>query len=117
MRKAIDAGKHISVEKPIAPSLADALDHYRRAQAAGVKHGVVQDELWLPGLLKLGMLIDSGFFGRLLSVRGKFGYWVFEGDARSIRSIDRIGAWLGRVAANAVTDYYRAAQAAPAGLL
>jgi predicted dehydrogenase len=58
----------------------DALDLYRRAQAAGVRHGVVQDKLWLPGMLKLKMLIDSGFFGRILSVRGEFGYWVFEGD-------------------------------------
>ena len=80
VRKAIDAGKHIYVEKPIAPTLADALDLYERAQAAGVKHGVVQDKLWLPGLLKLKLLVDSGYFGRLLSVRGEFGYWVFEGD-------------------------------------
>ena len=80
VRKAIDAGKHIYVEKPIATTLADALDLYRRAEAAGVRHGVVQDKLWLPGLLKLKLLIDSGFFGRILSVRGEFGYWVFEGD-------------------------------------
>ena len=80
IRKAIAAGKHIYTEKPVAPTLADALDLYRRAEAAGVKHGVVQDKLWLPGLLKLKMLIDSGFFGRILSVRGEFGYWVFEGD-------------------------------------
>jgi predicted dehydrogenase len=80
VRKAIAAGKHIYVEKPIAPTFAEALDLYERAQAAGVKHGVVQDKLWLPGLLKLKMLIDSGFFGRMLSVRGEFGYWVFEGD-------------------------------------
>jgi predicted dehydrogenase len=80
VRKAIDAGKHIYVEKPVAPSLAEALDLYRRAEAAGVRHGVVQDKLWLPGLLKLAMLRDSGFFGRILSVRGEFGYWVFEGD-------------------------------------
>ena len=80
VRKAIDAGKHIYVEKPVAPSLDDAIDLYRRAQAAGVKHGVVQDKLWLPGLMKMRSLIDSGFFGRILSVRGEFGYWVFEGD-------------------------------------
>src|SRR5688572_40955 len=80
VRKAIEAGKHIYVEKPVAPTLADALDLYERAEAAGVKHGVVQDKLWLPGLLKLKLLIDSDFFGRLLSVRGEFGYWVFEGD-------------------------------------
>jgi predicted dehydrogenase len=78
--KAIAAGKHVYTEKPVASTLADALDLYRRAEAAKVKHGVVQDKLWLPGLLKLGMLIDSGFFGRILSVRGEFGYWVFEGD-------------------------------------
>jgi predicted dehydrogenase len=80
IRKAIAAGKHVYTEKPVAPTLADAIDLYRRAEAAKVRHGVVQDKLWLPGLLKLRMLIDSGFFGRILSVRGEFGYWVFEGD-------------------------------------
>jgi len=79
-QKAIAAGKHVYVEKPSAATLADALDLHRRAEAAGVRHGVVQDKLWLPGLLKLKMLIDSGYFGRILSVRGEFGYWVFEGD-------------------------------------
>ncbi|MEP7182975.1 MAG: Gfo/Idh/MocA family oxidoreductase [Betaproteobacteria bacterium] len=80
IRQAIAAGKHIYTEKPVAPTLAEAVDLYHAAKAAGVKHGVVQDKLWLPGLLKLKTLIDSGFFGRLLSVRGEFGYWVFEGD-------------------------------------
>jgi predicted dehydrogenase len=78
--KAIDAGKHIYCEKPIATNLEEALAIVRKAKAAGVKHGVVQDKLFLPGLRKLKLLIDSGFFGRLLSVRGEFGYWVFEGD-------------------------------------
>jgi predicted dehydrogenase len=77
--KAIAAGKHIYAEKPIATTLSEALELYRRAVAAGVKHGVVQDKLWLPGLLKLKYLLDTGFFGRLLSVRGEFGYWVFDG--------------------------------------
>jgi len=80
LKKAIAAGKHVYCEKPTATDLAQAMDLYRTAKAAGVKHGVVQDKLWLPGLLKLKMLIDSGFFGRILSVRGEFGYWVFEGD-------------------------------------
>jgi predicted dehydrogenase len=80
VRKAIAAGKNIYCEKPSADSLDAALDIYRRAEAAGVKHGVVQDKLWLPGMLKLKALRDSGFFGDILSVRGEFGYWVFEGD-------------------------------------
>ncbi len=80
VKKAIAAGKHIYCEKPIAESLDDALELYRLAEAASIKHGVVQDKLWLPGLLKLKRLIDSGFFERILSVRGEFGYWVFEGD-------------------------------------
>ena len=80
IRRAIAAGKHIYTEKPVAPTVEQALDLYRRAEAAKVRHGVVQDKLWLPGLLKLRMLVDSGFFGRILSVRGEFGYWVFEGD-------------------------------------
>jgi predicted dehydrogenase len=80
VNKAIAAGKHVYMEKPVAPTAAEAIAMYRNAVAKGVKHGVVQDKLWLPGLLKLKMLIDSGFFGRILSVRGEFGYWVFEGD-------------------------------------
>jgi predicted dehydrogenase len=80
LQRAIAAGKHVYCEKPTATSLAEALDAYRAAKRAGIKHGVVQDKLWLPGLLKLKMLIDAGFFGRILSVRGEFGYWVFEGD-------------------------------------
>src|SRR2546426_7057917 len=80
LRKAIAAGKDIYCEKPIAETLTDAVDVARAAKEAGIKHGVVQDKLWLPGLMKLKMLIDSGFFGRILSVRGEFGYWVFEGD-------------------------------------
>jgi predicted dehydrogenase len=80
VKKALAAGKHVYCEKPTATNLAEALDLYRAAKAAGLKHGVVQDKLWLPGLLKLRTLIDSGYFGRLLSVRGEFGYWVFEGD-------------------------------------
>ncbi len=78
--KAIAAGKHIYCEKPIADRTEDALSLYRQAEAAGVKHGVVQDKLWLPGILKLKHLKDLGYFGRILSVRGEFGYWVFEGD-------------------------------------
>ncbi|MFI5701569.1 Gfo/Idh/MocA family protein [Streptomyces xanthochromogenes] len=81
--KAIAAGKHIYTEKPTATGLSGALDLARLARAAGVKHGVVQDKLFLPGLLKLKRLIDGGFFGRVLSVRGEFGYWVFEGDWQS----------------------------------
>src|SRR4051794_22449182 len=77
---AIAAGKHIYTEKPIAESLDGALELARLAEAAGVKNGVVHDKLYLPGLLKLKRLVDSGYFGRILSVRGEFGYWVFEGD-------------------------------------
>ncbi len=79
VRKAIAAGKHIYAEKPTATNTADALTLYKEAVAAGVKNGVVQDKLWLPGLLKLKHLIDTGFFGEILSVRGEFGYWVFDG--------------------------------------
>ena len=79
MEQAIAAGKHVYCEKPSAPALDGALRLARLAREAGVKHGVVQDKLFLPGLRKLRLLRDSGFFGRILSVRGEFGYWVFEG--------------------------------------
>lgn len=80
VRKAISRGKHVYCEKPLATTTAEALDLARRATTAGVKHGVVQDKLFLPGIRRLRRLIDAGFFGRILSVRGEFGYWVFEGD-------------------------------------
>jgi predicted dehydrogenase len=80
LARAIDAGKHIYCEKPVSTTLEEAMALVRKAKAAGIRHGVVQDKLFLPGLRKLKLLIDSGFFGRLLSVRGEFGYWVFEGD-------------------------------------
>src|SRR5690606_17091606 len=80
VRAAIEAGKHIYVEKPVATTLDGAVALARAADAAGVKHGVVADKLFLPGLRKLARLVEGGFFGRILSVRGEFGYWVFEGD-------------------------------------
>jgi predicted dehydrogenase len=83
VKKAIRAGKHIYCEKPTALTTVDAYELYGLAEKRGVKHGVVQDKLWLPGILKLRDLIDTGFFGKILSVRGEFGYWVFEGQAVS----------------------------------
>jgi len=80
VRKAIAAGKAIYCEKPTAADLDTAVALYNEATAAGLKNGVVQDKLWLPGLMKLKDLISSGFFGEILSVRGEFGYWVYEGE-------------------------------------
>ena len=77
---AIAKGKHIYCEKPVATDVETALKLYATCEKAGVKHGVVQDKLWLPGLRKLNRLIEQGFFGEILSVKGDFGYWVFEGD-------------------------------------
>jgi predicted dehydrogenase len=81
VKKAIAAGKHVYCEKPTAVSAAVALDLYKAATKAGVKNGVVQDKLWLPGMIKLRRLREQGFFGKILSVRGEFGYWVFEGHS------------------------------------
>jgi predicted dehydrogenase len=80
VRRAIEAGKHIYCEKPTADTLGDAVSIARLAKQRGIKHGVVQDKLFLPGIRKLKLAIESGFIGRVLSVRGEFGYWVFEGD-------------------------------------
>lgn len=80
IRMAVKAGKHIYCEKPIAVSTEVAMELYELCTKAGLKNGVVQDKLWLPGILKLKRLIQQGFFGKIFSVRGEFGYWVFEGD-------------------------------------
>jgi len=79
LRAAIDAGKAVYCEKPVTHDLSSAMEVVAQAERRGVKHGVVQDKLFLPGLRKLARLIADGFFGRILSVRGEFGYWVFEG--------------------------------------
>jgi len=81
IRKAVKAGKHIYCEKPIAVDTKQAIELYQLCKNAGVKNGVVQDKLWLPGIIKIKRLIQQGFFGKILSVRGEFGYWVFEGDS------------------------------------
>jgi len=81
VKKAALAGKHIYCEKPSATNTQKALEMYRICEDAGIKHGVVQDKLWLPGIRKLKRLIHQGFFGRILSIRGEFGYWVFEGHS------------------------------------
>jgi len=80
IKKAVLAGKHIYCEKPLAVDTKSAMDLYKICEEAGVKHGIVQDKLWLPGLIKLRKLIENGFFGRILSVKGNFGYWVFDGE-------------------------------------
>ncbi|MCW2857784.1 MAG: oxidoreductase domain protein [Marmoricola sp.] len=80
VRAAIAAGKHVYAEKPSAEHLSDALDLARLAARAGTTTGVVHDKLYLPGLIKLRRLVEKGFFGRITSLRGEFGYWVFEGD-------------------------------------
>ncbi len=80
LRRAIDAGKHVYSEKPVSEGLTEAVEIAKHAKAKGVKNGIVHDKLDLPGLLKLKRLRDSGFFGKILSVKGEFGYWVFEGD-------------------------------------
>ncbi len=79
VKKAVAAGKHVYCEKPTATDTETAMELFRICEKAGVKHGVVQDKLWLPGLIKLKRLIANGFFGKILSVQGEFGYWVFEG--------------------------------------
>jgi len=79
VRAALDAGKQVYVEKPLAETLAEALDLTRRAERTGLKNGVVQDKLFLPGLTKLSKLYEADFFGRVLSIRLDFGWWVFDG--------------------------------------
>jgi predicted dehydrogenase len=80
VKKAVQAGKHVYCEKPVAVSTDVAMELYNICKKAGIKNGVVQDKLWLPGIIKLKRLMQEGFFGKILSVRGEFGYWVFEGD-------------------------------------
>ncbi len=80
VRRALEAGKHVYCEKPLSTDSESAIELARLASELGLKHGVVQDKLFLPGMRKLKRVIESGFFGRILSVRGEFGYWVFEGD-------------------------------------
>jgi predicted dehydrogenase len=79
VKLAASNGKHVYCEKPVASDFQTAIDLYEICEKAGVRHGVVQDKLWLPGMLKLKQLTGEGFFGKILSVRGEFGYWVFEG--------------------------------------
>ena len=81
VKKAIGAGLHVYCEKPAAANSEQALELYKGCMQHHLKSGVVQDKLWLPGIMKLKKLIDNHFFGRIISVRGELGYWVFEGHS------------------------------------
>ena len=83
VRAAIAAGKHVYMEKPTAETLSEAVELARLGASSGLTIGVVHDKLYLPGLVKLRRLVDAGFFGRILSLRGEFGYWVFDGEQQS----------------------------------
>lgn len=80
--KAIAAGKHIYSEKPVAPTVAEGRELLRAAKARGIKHGAVEDKIYLPGLQKLSSLAAAGFFGRITGFRLDFGWWVFDGAER-----------------------------------
>src|SRR5262245_28492582 len=82
VRQAIAAGKHIHIEKPTAPTVDEAMGLARLAHKAGVKHSVIQDKLFLPGFAKLLSVKNTGFFGRILSIRIDAGSWIFDGKAQ-----------------------------------
>src|SRR5215475_14360866 len=79
VRRAIAAGKHIHIEKPTASTVDEAMELARLAHRAGVKHGVIQDKLFLPGFAKLLFVKNAGFFGRILSIKIDAGSWIFDG--------------------------------------
>jgi predicted dehydrogenase len=83
VRRAIAAGKHIHVEKPTASTTEEAVELARLAARAGVKHGVIQDKLYLPGFAKLMALKQSGFFGRITGARIDFGAWIYDGSRQA----------------------------------
>src|SRR4029079_18362044 len=77
--RAIAAGKHIYLGKPVANSSAEAMQIVRAAKAKGVRAAAVQDKVYLPGFHKLRKVRDSGFFGRILSARLDSGWGGFGG--------------------------------------
>ena len=79
LKRAIAAGKHIYTEKPVAPSVEEGMELLRAAEIKGLKHGAVEDKLFLPGFLKLRRVLESGFLGRIISFQIQFGWWVFDG--------------------------------------
>ena len=82
LKKAIEAGKHIYTEKPVASSVKEGLDILRLANKSGLKHGAVEDKIYAPGPQKLLKLINEGFFGRIVNFTLEFGWWVFDGIER-----------------------------------
>ena len=82
LERAIAAGKHVYCEKPLAPTLAEANALFHRARERGLRHGVVEDKIYLPGLRKLGALARGGTLGRIVGFRLEFGWWVFDGSDR-----------------------------------
>ena len=94
VRKAVASGKHVYCEKPTATDSKTALELFNLCENSGLKNGVVQDKLWLPGILKLKHLLAINFFGRVFSIRGEFGYWVFEGHTIIEKRMMEVSLWI-----------------------
>ena len=61
---AINAGKHVLCEKPIAMNARDALAMYRAAEAKGVRHMTAFTYRFVPAMRYLGHLVASGALGQ-----------------------------------------------------
>ena len=69
---AIEHGKHVVCEKPLASTAADALRLYEAAEAAGVKHATCFNYRFFPAVRLAWELVHGGELGELHQARFRY---------------------------------------------
>ena len=78
--RAIDAQMHVVIDKPLAPSVAEAGRVASAAAASGVVASVFHNRRWDGDFLTLRRLLDDGALGELLRLESRFDRWRPEVD-------------------------------------
>ncbi|MBI4418544.1 MAG: Gfo/Idh/MocA family oxidoreductase [Ignavibacteriales bacterium] len=69
---AIENGKHVYCEKPLAFNEAEAREIVAAVEKAGVKHQITSEYRFIPAVMKARELMDKDFVGRVFHFRGVY---------------------------------------------
>jgi len=87
---AIEKGKHVFCEKPLALNLADAREMLQAAEEAGVKHMINFNYRKAPAIALAKKMIDDGLLGELYHFRGVYLQdWIIDPEFPIVWRLDK----------------------------